>query len=149
MINLDITMTQKLNRFTAISFFVVFSLATATTSCGSDDASFCRSAQNLQAAVSELDLKDVTAALGPEFWSAIQTTVDDVVRSTSGEFRELAKLLQEELDSLVDRLEAVDYDLARIALSPGVAADLATVVAGLIAFVANELQTEIELNCSL
>ena len=127
----------------------LLSVVTTTTSCGSDDASFCGSAQSLQTAVSQLELEDVTAALGEEFWSAVQTTVDDVVHSTSGDFRDLAKILQEELDSLIDRLEAVDYDLAQIALSPSVAADLAIVTASLIAFVANELQTEIGASCSL
>jgi len=141
-------MFLNISRFSVASIFAVLSLATATASCGSEEESFCSSALDLQTAVSQLELEDITAALGAEFWSAVQTTVDDIVRSTSGEFRELAKLLQEELDSLVLRLEAVDYDLARIALSPGVAADLAIVAAGLIAFVANELQTEIELNCS-
>jgi hypothetical protein len=127
----------------------LLSVATTTTSCGSDDASFCDSAQSLQTAVSQLELEDVTAALGAEFWGAVQTTVDDMVRSTSGEFREVANILQQELDSLIDRLEAVDYDLVQIALSPSVAADLAILTASLIAFVANELQTEIDTSCSL
>jgi len=148
MTNLDCTVPVKVNRSTVASIVALLSLATATASCRSDEESFCSSAQDLQTAVSELELADVTAARGPEFWSAVQTIVDDIVRSTSGEFRDVAKILQEELNSLVDRLEAVDYDLARIAHSPSVAADLAIVVAGLIAFVANELQTEIDANCS-
>jgi len=127
----------------------LLSVATTTTSCGSDDASFCDSAQSLQTAVSQREREDVTAALGAEFWGAVQTTVDDMVRSTSGEFREVANILQQELDSLIDRLEAVDYDLVQIALSPSVAADLAILTASLIAFVANELQTEIDTSCSL
>lgn len=141
-------MLQNLNRFTAISVFVVFSLATLTASCGSDKEAFCNSAQDLQASVSQLELSDVTAALGAEFWGSVQTTINDVVRSTSGDVREVAELVQVELESLVERLESVNYDLARIALSPDVASDLATVVAALVTFVATELQSEIDANCS-
>jgi len=142
-------MLSTVGRLSVTSLFALLSVSTATASCGSDEESFCSSAQDLQIAVSQLEIEDITAALGPEFWSTVQTTVDDIVRSTSGEFREIVKTLQIELSDLVDRLEAVDYDLARIALTPSVAADLAIVAAGLIAFVANELQTEIDANCSL
>ena len=142
-------MRLAVGRLSVASLLALLSILPATASCGSDEESFCSSAQDLQTAVSQLELEDITAALGPEFWSAVQTTVDDIVRSTSGEFREIAKTLQIELSDLVDRLEAVDYDLARIALTPSVAADLAIVAAGLIAFVANELRTEIDANCSL
>jgi len=142
-------MFLTIGRFSVTSLFMLLSLATATASCGSDEAAFCSSAQDLQTSVSQLELSDVTAALGAEFWGSVQTTVDDIVRSTSGDVREVAEILQVELNSLVERLESVDYDLAQIALSPSVAADLATVVAALIAFAANELQTEIDANCSL
>lgn len=140
-------MLSIINRIGAITTAALLSLATMASSCGSDDASFCSSAQSLQIAVSQLELEDVTAALGPEFWGAVQMTVDDIVRSTSGDFRDVAKLLQLELNALVERLEAVNYDLAKILLSPSVAADLAIVTAGLITFVSRELQSELATNC--
>jgi len=138
------TKLKQLGAATAIALIVITSLS---TSCGSSQANFCRSANDLQNTVEKLELKDFTAALGPEFWIAVQKTVDDIVLSSSGEFKDTIKDLQTELDLLIDRLESVDYDLALLALSPDSAADLTAFASILVAFVAVELQAEIDSNC--
>ena len=120
---------------------------TVLVSCSSDTASFCDSARNFEAAVRELDVNELASSLDEQFWSGLLETMDELIASEQGEMRTELESLRSELVSVIDRLEAVDYNLLAAALDPDTASSYLAIAAGLVVFVADTLQSEIETNC--
>ena len=128
--------------------FGVFLFTSVIAGCGSGETSFCDSAQEFQNSIERADLSDITAALGPEFWSDLQGSLNDLEDQTNGEFNESVQELQSRLNSLVSQLESADYDLGKIFLSPETLSNFTVVTSTLVEFVANQLQDEISTTCA-
>lgn len=116
--------------------------------CSSDEQSFCNSAQDIQNSVEGIDLTDITAAISPDFWSDLQSSLNDLERETSGDLNDSVQQVQSDLNSLIARLKDADYDLAKILLSPETLSDLTLVTSALVGFVANQLQEEVDATCT-
>lgn len=126
-----------------LTFLVISSLA----GCGENQDSICQSARNFQLAVNEIQIDDLASALGPEFWQELDALLGELATSDSDEVSTLAAGLRVELGRFIKRLEAADYNVIAAALDPEAAKQFFMVTAALVAFGAEELQSQVDLNC--
>lgn len=95
----------------------------------------------------QLNSNDLAKVFGSDFWKEVEILLGDFAESDSEVIGPLATELQSDLAVLIERLESTDYDLLRAALDPEVAEQFFVVTAALIAFAAEEIQTEINRSC--
>lgn len=134
-----------LRRTTSIGVITIFALL--NTACGGEEESFCETAREFQTSIRQLDANEIAASLGPQFWDDLDQLLIDLGASEPEIVGPLADDLRVELAVLVRRLEANDYNVITAALDPESAEQFLLVASSLAAFAADELQTQISLNC--
>ena len=134
-----------LRRTSAVGLITIVALL--NTGCGGEEKSFCESAREFQASIRQLDANEIAASLGPEFWDDLDQLLIDLGASEPEIVGPLADDLRVELAVLVRRLEANDYNVITAALDPESAEQFLLVASALATFAADELQTQISLNC--
>ena len=135
--------TRALHLSVVITLMVCF----ASTGCANDQNSICQSARDLQSVVNEIQGEDLASLLGPEFWQQIDTLLGQLANSESVEIGALAAGLRTELQRLIVRLEAADYNLVTVALDPEAAEQFVIIADDLLSFASGELQTALEEQC--
>jgi hypothetical protein len=126
-----------------VTFFAISTLA----GCGESQGSICQSARDLQLAVNEIQVDELTSALGPEFWQEVDALLGELATSNSDEINTLAAELRAELGRFITRLEAVNYNLVAAALDPEAAELFVTIASDLLGFASNELQLVVNEQC--
>jgi hypothetical protein len=134
-----------LRRTSAIGLITIVALL--NTGCSGEEMSFCETAREFQTSIRQLDANEIAASLGPQFWDDLDQLLIDLGASEPEIVGPLADDLRVELAVLVRRLEANDYNVITAALDPESAEQLLLVASSLAAFAADELQTQISLNC--
>jgi len=119
----------------------------ASAGCGTDEESICQSAREFQTAVSQIKVEELVDALGPEFWQEVDTLLGQLANSESVEIGALAEGLRTELQRLIVRLEAADYNLVTVALDPEAAGQFVMIADDLLSFASGELQTAVDEQC--
>lgn len=122
-------------------------LSSVVTGCGDEELSFCDSAREFQTSIRQLDAVEIATSLGPEFWEDLDQLLANLAASEPEIVGPAASELRSELALFVDRLEAADYNAITAALDPQSAEQFFLVAAGLIAFAADELQSQVDANC--
>ena len=118
-----------------------------TLGCSGEEVAFCDIAREFQTSVRQLDASELATALGPELWAEVDRLLVDLAESQPELVGPVANDLRNELALLVERLEAYDYNVITAALDPEAAAQFFTVTAALVAFAADELQSQVDANC--
>ena len=122
-------------------------LSNVVTGCGNEKLSFCDTAREFQRSIQQVDAVEIATSLGPEFWAGIDQLLEDLAASEPETVGPVATELRSELALFVERLEAADYNAITAALDPQSAEQFFLIAAGLIAFAADELQSQVDANC--
>ena len=118
-----------------------------TTSCRSPQGDFCSSAIDLRDSLLEFDTDSTLQTLDREFWNALDSEVGELISTADGELKDALIDAQSTLDALIERLEAVDYNIVAAATDLETARLFANTSNQLLEIIAGQLSVAIESSC--
>jgi len=117
------------------------------TGCQSSQGEFCSSATELRNSLLQFDVDSTLQTLDRDFWNALDSEVEAVIGKADGQLKDALIDAQSSLDSLTERLEAVDYSIVAAATDIETARLFADTSSQFLEIIAEQLSAAIESTC--
>jgi len=117
------------------------------TGCQSSQGEFCSSATELRNSLLQFDVDSTLQTLDRDFWNALDSEVEAVIGKADGQLKDALIDAQSSLDSLTERLEAVDYSIVAAATDIETARLFADTSSQFLEMIAGQLSAAIESTC--